>query len=69
MFDTWYTSKPWRTKLYLTKKTRISYTVIVSYGYSQGDKEALFPDLFSIFYWLELDVSLSKLFSRDSFLS
>ena len=51
------------------KKTRISYTVIVWYGYSQGDKEALFPDLFFIFYWLELDVSLSKFFSRDSFLS
>ena len=32
-------------------------------------EEALFPDLFSIFCWLELDVSLSKMFSVGSFWS
>ena len=38
-------------------------------GFLHVHKKTVFSDLFSIFSWLKLDVSLSKWFSRGSFLS
>ena len=69
MLDTWNSRKLWKTKFYLIKtKTKNAYTV-VWYGYSYGFENEVFPDLFYIFCSLELNASLSNLFSDGSYLS